>query len=133
MYEHDVIYDSQPSPGIPEETVCAEIRHVIQNWRKENKLPIDYVIPTLYVNFKEPVIKSAIIMGKSDMTGDHVCKLCQISKVLFCADVPAGVPAEQDFYCWSPLGGTVGYGNVVSCNEKDLIKCINNKYITTYF
>lgn len=107
--------------------VNAEIRNVIQNWRKENELPIDYKVPTLYVYFKEPIIKSALIDGRTHaIDNTHLFKLCQIENVEFKELINGG--DKFDFYCWSPLGGTIGHGNVLNDTKNVIKTAIENKY-----
>ena len=138
MFEKNLIYSSKPLSDITEITVCAEIRHVIQSWRKENNLPIDFVIPTLYVYYTNPIIKTALIEGVCEANNkDHLFKLCQVDKVIF--KTPEGVTQDPhhynsyDFFCWSPMGGTIGYGNVIKDNPKDITDSVCKKLFTTYF
>lgn len=110
-------------------TICinAEIRNIIQNWRKENKLPIDYVIPTLYVYFKEPIIKTALIEGKTSAQDEtHLFELCQVSNVIVMTPNYEDTYTD-DFYCWSPNGGTVGHGNVLDDKQKVIKNAIEKK------
>lgn len=98
-------------------TIASEIRNVIQNWRKENKLPISYNVPTLYVYYKEPIVKSAMVEGRCEAQfNSHLFEICQVDKVIYKEpdddDVKSLVDG-YDFICWSPLGGTIGKGNVL--------------------
>ena len=137
MFEKNVIYSSKSLSDITEITICAEIRHLIQTWRKTNNLPIDYVIPSVYVYFKNPIIKTALIEGICEANNkDHLFKLCQIDKVIF-KELPSNIinslSKEYDFYIWSALGGTMAYGDVIQDNPKSITDTVCKEYFTTYF
>ena len=102
-------------------TIAAEIRNLIQNWCKENKLPIDFRVPCLKVYFTEPIIKTAMIEGITEaQTDKHLFEACQVNSVEFEKPMlETGNPKYEplckkwDIVFWSPLGGTIGYGNVL--------------------
>lgn len=104
--------------------IGAEIRSAIQNWRKQNNLPIDYRIPTLKVYFKNPIIKTALIEGYSDVgTNVHLFETCLIDEVEFDNNVTC--TDEADLYFWSPLGGNVGYCSPLKNNSKNIQKMVD--------
>lgn len=121
------IYNKKPEFNVATVTIAAEVRNVIQNWRKVNKLPIDYKVSTLYVWFKEPIIKTALIEGRCEACNDiHVFEICQVDKVEF--KTPPEEFQKYDFVCWSPLGGSIGFGDVLD-DSKNIIKyAIEHKY-----
>ena len=51
------VYNSKKEVNCMTAMLGAEIRNAIQNWRKENKLPIDFRVPTLYVYYTNEIIK----------------------------------------------------------------------------
>lgn len=109
------IYNKNPEFNPATISIAAEVRNVIQNWRKENSLPIDFHVPTLYVWFKEPIIKSALVEGRCEATSHiHVFEICQVDKVEFVEPFGFDEISNYDFVCWSPLGGTIGKGNVLA-------------------
>ena len=91
--------------------IGSEIRAAIQNWRKENKLPIDFRIPTLYVYFTKDIIKTALVEGITDIgTRNHLFETCLIDKVEF-MEPDEGISKDNDVIFWSPLGGSIGFAN----------------------
>lgn len=102
--------------------IGSEIRAAIQNWRKENKLPIDFRIPTLYMYFTKPIIKTAVVEGITDVgTSNHLFETCLIDKVEF-MEPDEGISREHDVIFWSPLGGTIGFANPTKDNVKIIQK-----------
>ena len=120
--------------------IGSEIRAAIQNWRKENKLPIDFRIPTLYMYFTKPIIKTAVVEGVTDVgTANHLFETCLIDKVEFMDPreevaildttkprwnkILNGVQlVDHDIIFWSPLGGTIGFANPTKDNVKIIQK-----------
>lgn len=120
--------------------IGSEIRAAIQNWRKENKLPIDFRIPTLYMYFTKPIIKTAVVEGITDIgTRNHLFETCLIDKVEFIdpreevATVDTTKPrwnkilngiqlVDHDLIFWSPLGGSVGFANPTKGNADNIQK-----------
>lgn len=124
--------------------IASEIRAAIQNWRKANKLPIDYRIPTLYVFFEADIIKTALIEGITDVgTKVHLFETCLVDKVEFIDPVELpdsskkDIDLHHDFVFWSPLGGTFGYSDCLHNNTPNIQKeldtcikdCLYNHYI----
>jgi hypothetical protein len=129
----------------------AEIRNAIQNWRKENKLPIDFRIPTLYVYYKDEIIKTVLIEGITDtFTKQHLFELCLVDNVEFVRprDEIGFSKAQEDRWkdfldfdkhdliFWSPLGGSIGVCDCLKGNtpniQKELDIVIDNHYYNTY-
>lgn len=120
--------------------IGSEIRAAIQNWRKENKLPIDFRIPTLYVYFTKDIIKTALVEGFTDVgTKVHLFETCLVDKVVFMdpreevATVDTtksrwnkilnGVQlVDHDLIFWSPLGGSIGFANPTKGNADNIQK-----------
>lgn len=120
--------------------IGSEIRAAIQNWRKENKLPIDFRIPTLYVYFTKDIIKTALVEGFTDVgTKVHLFETCLVDKVVFMdpreevATVDTtksrwnkilnGVQlVDHDIIFWSPLGGSIGFANPTKGNADNIQK-----------
>lgn len=120
--------------------IGSEIRAAIQNWRKENKLPIDFRIPTLYVYFTKDIIKTALVEGFTDVgTKVHLFETCLIDKVVFMdpreevATVDTTKPrwnkilngvqlVDHDLIFWSPLGGSIGFANPTKGNTDNIQK-----------
>jgi hypothetical protein len=129
----------------------AEIRNAIQNWRKENKLPIDFRIPTLYVYYKDEIIKTVLIEGITDtFTKQHLFELCLVDKVEWVnprEELGISVSADgrwkdyinfdkHDLLFWSPLGGTIGHCDCLHGNtpniQKELDVVIEKQYYNKY-
>lgn len=120
--------------------IGSEIRAAIQNWRKENKLPIDFRIPTLYVYFTKDIIKTALVEGFTDVgTNAHLFETCLVDKVVFMdpreevATVDTSKPrwnkilndvqlVDHDLIFWSPLGGSIGFANPTKGNADNIQK-----------
>lgn len=107
------------------EMIGAEIRALIQNWRKANGLTIDQHIPTLKFYFNDPIFKTVFRDGLSAVgEKKHFLELCLVDCAEF--DEPPfeirELCKDDDIIFWSPLGGTVGHGKVLSGNTKNLQK-----------
>lgn len=120
--------------------IGSEIRAAIQNWRKENKLPIDFRIPTLYVYFIKDIIKTALVEGFTDVgTKVHLFETCLVDKVVFMDPreevaildttkprwnkILNGVQlVDHDLIFWSPLGGSIGFANPTKGNADNIQK-----------
>lgn len=120
--------------------IGSEIRAAIQNWRKENKLPIDFRIPTLYVYFTKDIIKTSLVEGFTDVgTKVHLFETCLVDKVVFMdpreevATVDTTKPrwnkilngvqlVDHDLIFWSPLGGSIGFANPTKGNADNIQK-----------
>lgn len=120
--------------------IGSEIRAAIQNWRKENKLPIDFRIPTLYVYFTKDIIKTTLVEGFTDVgTKVHLFETCLVDKVVFMDPreevaildttkprwnkILNGVQlVDHDIIFWSPLGGSIGFANPTKGNADNIQK-----------
>lgn len=107
------------------EMIGAEIRALIQNWRKANGFSIDQHIPTLKFYFNDPIFKTVFREGLSAVgEKKHFLELCLVDCAAF--DEPPfeirELCKDDDIIFWSPLGGTVGHGKVLSGNTKNLQK-----------
>ena len=120
--------------------IGSEIRAAIQNWRKENKLPIDFRIPTLYVYFTKDIIKTTLVEGFTDVgTKVHLFETCLVDKVIFMDPqeevttldttkphwnkILNGVQlVDHDLIFWSPLGGSIGFANPTKGNADNIQK-----------
>jgi len=116
---HKDIYSLVP------EMIGAEVRALIQNWRKANGLTIDQHIPTLKFYFNDPIFKTVFREGLSAVgEKKHFLELCLVD----CAEFDAPpfeireLCKDDDIIFWSPLGGTVGHGKILSGNTKNLQK-----------
>lgn len=130
----------------------AEIRNAIQNWRKENKLPIDFRVPTLNVYYRDEIIRTTLIEGITDANpkNPHLFELCLVDKVEWvnpreelgisesaakrwkdCIDFD-----KHDLIFWSPLGGTIGVCDCLKGNsaniQKEVDAVIKNEYYNKY-
>jgi len=116
--------------------IGSEIRAAIQNWRKENKLPINFRIPTLYMYFTKPIIKTAVVEGVTDIgTTNHLFETCLIDKVEF-MEPDENISRDNDVIFWSPLGGSVGFANPTKDNvkiiQKEVDATIEKEYYNHY-
>jgi len=116
--------------------IGSEIRAAIQSWRKENKLPINFRIPTLYMYFTKPIIKTVVVEGVTDIgTTNHLFETCLIDKVEF-MEPPEGISKDNDVTFWSPLGGSVGFANPTKDNvkiiQKEVDETIEKEYYNHY-
>ena len=109
-------------------TVAAELRNLIQTWRKENKLPIDFRVPTLNIWYKDEIITQ-------NMT--HICELCQIDRLVRYDDQDIifkmnnlkfdfAKLQDYDVIVWSDLGGTIKFGNILD-DSQNLVKTASEK------
>lgn len=119
---HKDIYSLVP------EMIGAEVRALIQNWRKANGLTIDQHIPTLKFYFEDPIFITVFREGLSAVgEKKHFLELCLVDCAEF--DEPPfeirELCKDDDIIFWSPLGGTVGHGKVLSGNTKNLQKEID--------
>ena len=110
------------------EMIGAEVRALIQNWRKANGLTIDQHIPTLKFYFSDPIFKTVFREGLSAVgEKKHFLELCLVDCAEF-VEPPFEIRElckDDDIIFWSPLGGTVGHGKVLSGNTKNLQKEID--------
>lgn len=110
------------------EMIGAEVRALIQNWRKTNGLTIDQHIPTLKFYFSDPIFKTVFREGLSAVgEKKHFLELCLVDCAEF-AEPPFEIRElckDDDIIFWSPLGGTVGHGKVLTGNTKNLQKEID--------
>lgn len=116
--------------------IGSEIRAAIQNWRKENKLPINFRIPTLYMYFTKPIIKTAVVEGVTDIgTTNHLFETCLIDKVEF-MEPDKDISRDNDIIFWSPLGGSIGFANPTKDNvkiiQKEVDATIEKEYYNHY-
>jgi len=116
--------------------IGSEIRAAIQNWRKENKLPINFRIPTLYMYFTKPIIKTAVVEGVTDIgTTNHLFETCLIDKVEF-MEPDEDISRDNDVIFWSPLGGSIGFANPTKDNvkiiQKEVDATIEKEYYNHY-
>ena len=116
--------------------IGSEIRAAIQNWRKENKLPINFRIPILYMYFTKPIIKTAVVEGVTDIgTTNHLFETCLIDKVEF-MEPDEDISRDNDIIFWSPLGGSVGFANPTRGNvdiiQKEVDATIEKEYYNHY-
>jgi hypothetical protein len=146
------VYNSKKEVNCMTAMLGAEIRNAIQNWRKENKLPMDFRIPTLYVYFKEEIIKTALIEGITDANpkNPHLFELCLVDNVEFVNpndELHISKSASErwanflnfnkhNLIFWSPLGGTIGYCDCLKGNapniQKELDITIKKGYFNHY-
>ena len=133
----------------------AEIRNAIQNWRKENKLPLDFHVPTLYVYYTKEIIKTTLIEGTTDANTNnpHLFELCLIDNVKYIHpleevqfidtrnrrwhNILNGIQLKDyDLIFWSPLGGTIGVCDCLKGNapniQKELDITIKKGYFNHY-
>ena len=121
------------------EMLGAEVRALIQNWRKANKLSIDQRIPTLKFYWTNPVFKTVFIEGLSGVgENKHFLDLCLVDRAEF--EKPTedilDLCKDDDILFWSPLGGTIGHGKILSGNtsniQKELDAVLTRKYYNEY-
>lgn len=132
------VYNSKKEVNCMTAMLGAEIRNAIQNWRKENKLPIDYRVPTLYVYYTNEIIKTTLIEGITDANPNnpHLFELCLVDKVEWVnprEELHISASAAErwkdyinfdkhDLIFWSPLGGTIGYCDCLKGNAPNIQK-----------
>ena len=121
------------------EMLGAEVRALIQNWRKANKLSIDQRIPTLKFYWTNPIFKTVFIEGLSGVgENKHFLDLCLVDSAEF--EKPTeeilDLCKDDDILFWSPLGGTIGHGKILSGNtpniQKELDAVLTGKYYNEY-
>ena len=114
--------------------IGAEVRNAIQNWRKANKLPLDFQVPTLCVYYTKEIMKTALIEGITDANPNnpHLFELCLVDNVEFINPRnELGFSKAQterwkdfldyekhDLIFWSPLGGSIGVCDCIQGNAK---------------
>lgn len=146
------VYNSKKEVNCMTAMLGAEIRNAIQNWRKENKLPIDYRVPTLYVYCTQEIIQTTLIEGITDANSKnpHLFELCLVDKVEWVNPrEELGISSsaaerwkdylnfdKHDLLFWSPLGGTIGYCDCLKGNapniQKELDITIKKGYFNHY-
>lgn len=132
--------------------IGAEVRNAIQNWRKENKLPLDFRVPTLCVYYTKEIMKTALIEGVTDANtkNPHLFELCLVDNVEFVRPADElGISKSQetrwkdflnfdkhDLIFWSPLGGSIGVCDCLSGNapiiQKQVDEAIKKNYFNLY-
>ena len=114
--------------------IGAEVRNAIQNWRKANKLPLDFHVLTLCVYYTKEIMKTALIEGITDANPNnpHLFELCLVDNVEFINPRnELGFSKAQterwkdfldyekhDLIFWSPLGGSIGVCDCIQGNAK---------------
>lgn len=132
--------------------IGAEVRNAIQNWRKVNKLPLDFRVPTLCVYYTKEIMKTALIEGITDANpkNPHLFELCLVDNVEFVSPRDElGISKSQevrwkefldfdkhDLLFWSPLGGSIGVCDCLSGNapviQKQVDEAIKKNYFNLY-
>ena len=132
--------------------IGAEVRNAIQNWRKANKLPLDFRVPTLCVYYTKEIMKTALIEGITDANpkNPHLFELCLVDNVEFVNlrnELGFSKTQEErwkdfldfdkhDLIFWSPLGGSIGVCDCLSGNapviQKQVDEAINENYFNLY-
>ena len=134
----DVLHKSIESL-IPE-MIGAELRALIQNWRKANGFAIDQHIPVLKFWFANPIFKTVFVEGLSGVgENKHFLDLCLVDSAEYempKADIMS-LTSKYDIVFWSPMGGTVGYGSPLHGNSKNIQKeldiVLNEKLYNRYY
>ena len=114
--------------------IGAEVRNAIQNWRKANKLPLDFRVPTLCVYYTKEIMKTALIEGVTDANpkNPHLFELCLVDNVEFVSprdELGFSKTQEErwkdfldfdkhDLIFWSPLGGSIGVCDCLQGNSR---------------
>ena len=134
----DVLHKSIESL-IPE-MIGAELRALIQNWRKANGFAIDQHIPVLKFWFANPIFKTVFVEGLSGVgENKHFLDLCLVDSAEY--EMPdaevMSLYSNDDIIFWSPLGGTVGHGSPLHGNTKNIQKeidtVLNEKLYNRYY
>ena len=132
--------------------IGAEVRNAIQNWRKANKLPLDFRVPTLCVYYTKEIMKTALIEGITDANpkNPHLFELCLVDNVEFVRprDELGFSKAQEDRWkefldfdkhdliFWSPLGGSIGVCDCLKGNapviQKQVDEAISKNYFNLY-
>ena len=116
--------------------IGAEVRNAIQNWRKVNKLPLDFRVPTLCVYYTKEIMKTALIEGVTEASPKtpHLFELCLVDNVEFVS--PKDDFDKHDLIFWSPLGGTIGVCDCLKGNapviQKQVDEAISKNYFNLY-
>lgn len=129
--------------------IGAEVRNAIQNWRKANKLPLDFRVPTLCVYYTKEIMKTALIEGITDANPNnpHLFELCLVDNVEFVNPInELGISKSQeerwkdflnfdkhDLIFWSPLGGSIGVCDCLSGNASVIQKQVDEAISKNYF
>lgn len=122
--------------------IGAEVRNAIQNWRKANKLPLDFRVPTLCVFFRQEIMKTALVEGITDANPNnpHLFELCLVDNVEFVNPRnELGISKSQaerwkdfldfdkhDLIFWSPLGGSIGVCDCLKGNAPIIQKQVDD-------
>lgn len=132
--------------------IGAEVRNAIQNWRKANKLPLDFRVPTLCVYYTKEIMKTALIEGITEASPKtpHLFELCLVDSVEFVRprDELGFSKAQEerwkefldfdkhDLIFWSPLGGSIGVCDCLKGNapviQKQVDEAISKNYFNLY-
>lgn len=129
--------------------IGAEVRNAIQNWRKVNKLPLDFRVPTLCVYYTKEIMKTALIEGITDANpkNPHLFELCLVDNVEFVSprdELSFSKTQEErwkdfldfdkhDLLFWSPLGGSIGVCDCLSGNAQVIQKQVDEAIKKNYF
>lgn len=129
--------------------IGAEVRNSIQNWRKVNKLPLDFRVPTLCVYYTKEIMKTALIEGITDANPNnpHLFELCLVDNVEFVNPRnELGISKSQevrwkefldfdkhDLIFWSQLGGSIGVCDCLSGNASNIQKQVDEAISKNYF
>lgn len=129
--------------------IGAEVRNSIQNWRKVNKLPLDFRVPTLCVYYTKEIMKTALIEGITDANPNnpHLFELCLVDNVEFVNPRnELGISKshevrwkefldfdKHDLIFWSPLGGSIGVCDCLSGNASNIQKQVDEAISKNYF
>ena len=129
--------------------IGAEVRNAIQNWRKVNKLPLDFRVPTLCVYYTKEIMKTALIEGITDANpkNPHLFELCLVDNVEFVNlrnELGFSKTQEErwkdfldfdkhDLIFWSPLGGSIGVCDCLSGNASVIQKKVDEAISKNYF
>lgn len=121
--------------------IGAEVRNAIQNWRKANKLPLDFRVPTLCVYYTKEIMKTALVEGITDANPNnpHLFELCLVDNVEFVRPADElGISKSQetrwkdyldfdkhDLIFWSPLGGSIGVCDCLKGNAPIIQKQVD--------
>ena len=143
------IYNKKKEVNCMTAMLGAEIRNAIQNWRKENKLPIDFRVPTLYIYCTQEIIQTTLIEGITDANPNnpHLFELCLVDKVEWVnpreeLNISANAAErwknfinfdKHDLIFWSPLGGSIGYCDCLKGNAPNIQKELDNTIKKQYF
>lgn len=129
--------------------IGAEVRNAIQNWRKVNKLPLDFRVPTLCVYYTKEIMKTALIEGitNANPNDPHLFELCLVDNVEFVNlrnELGFSKTQEErwkdfldfdkhDLIFWSSLGGSIGVCDCLSGNSPVIQKQVDEAISKNYF